>query len=84
MQVHVYDTHVRTRDGHYLHFDVLVEPCDASRAEEFAAHWLALRGIQSADVQVSRCQFCHSEFSTPQVEDSLRGQGYYIIQMEGC
>ncbi|MFR0688486.1 DUF2024 family protein [Enterobacterales bacterium AE_CKDN230030158-1A_HGKHYDSX7] len=84
MQVHVYDTHVRTRDGRYLHFDVLVEPSDASRAEEFAAHWLASRGIQADDVQLSRCQFCHSEFSSPPVEQALSGQGYYIIEMEGC
>ncbi|PJI49489.1 MULTISPECIES: DUF2024 family protein [Pseudomonas] len=84
MQVHVYDTHVRTRDGRYLHFDVLVQPDDASRAEEFAAHWLASRGIQADDVQASRCQFCHSEFSTPAVETALQNPGYYIIEMEGC
>jgi hypothetical protein len=84
MQVHVYDTHVRTRDGRYLHFDVLVQPNDASRAEHFATHWLASRGIQAADVQASRCQFCHSELSSPAVEAALHGQGYAIVELEGC
>ncbi|AGI23463.1 DUF2024 family protein [Pseudomonas sp. MT3] len=84
MQVRVYDTHVRTHDGRYLHFDVLVGPDAASRAAEFAAHWLAARGIQAHDVHMSRCEFCHSEFSTPPVEEALRRQGYYVIEMEGC
>lgn len=31
MNVQVFDTHVKTTNGHYLHFDVLVTPEHAGR-----------------------------------------------------
>lgn len=83
MQVRVYDTHVRTQDGRYLHFDVLVEPADADQAPAYALRWLEARGIRAQDIQQSRCDFCHSEFASPPVEEALRQQGYAIIELQG-
>lgn len=83
MQVRVYDTHVRTRDGRYLHFDVLVEPANAENAPAFAQRWLGAQGIQAQDVQQSRCDFCHSEFASPAVEAALHQHGYAIIELQG-
>ncbi|MFO6369899.1 DUF2024 family protein, partial [Pseudomonas aeruginosa] len=36
MEVKIFDTHVRTRDGRYLHFDVLVtsRACNRVRVRE--------------------------------------------------
>ncbi len=45
MKVNVFDTHVRTRDGRYLHFDVLIEGNDQGRANQFAQDWMAERGL---------------------------------------
>ena len=84
MQVKVYDTHVRTRDGRYLHFDVLVPGEDGANAPAYAVEWLGSRGIQTQDVQQSRCEFCHSEPASPEVEQSFRQQGYAIIPLQGC
>ncbi|MBO3276475.1 DUF2024 family protein [Pseudomonas schmalbachii] len=84
MQVKVYDTHVRTRDGRYLHFDVLVRGDDGSRAPAYAMDWLEAQGIQAQDVQQSRCDFCHSESASPPVEEAFRAQGYAIIPLQGC
>lgn len=81
MQIRVYDTHVRTQDGRYLHFDVLVEPASAERAPAFAQRYLESLGIRAQDVQQSRCDFCHSEFASPPVEEALRQQGYAIIEL---
>lgn len=50
MKVNVFDTHVRTRDGRYLHFDVLIEGTDQARATQYARDWMAERGVQDADI----------------------------------
>ncbi len=36
MNVQVFDTHVKTTNGHYLHFDVLVTPEHAGKAKLYA------------------------------------------------
>ena len=46
MKVNVFDTHVRTRDGRYLHFDVLIDGNDQARATQYARDWMAERGVR--------------------------------------
>ncbi|MCY1545426.1 hypothetical protein D9M68_813680 [compost metagenome] len=84
MNVKVFDTHVRTKDGRYLHFDVLTDGGDSARAGQFAHDWLASQGVQDADISQSECLFCHSESATPVVAESIRQQGYFIIPLQGC
>ncbi|UUT22919.1 DUF2024 family protein [Pseudomonas sp. T8] len=84
MKVNVFDTHVRTRDGRYLHFDVLIEGNDETRAKQYASEWMIHRGIQDADIELSRCQFCHSEPANPEVAAAIVSQGYFIIKLQGC
>lgn len=50
MEVKIFDTHVRTRDGRYLHFDVLVTEELGARAGEFARRWLAGRPISARGI----------------------------------
>lgn len=45
---------------------------------------LAERGVQDADIEQSRCQFCHSEPAHPEIAAAVTGQGYYIIPLQGC
>lgn len=84
MKVNVFDTHVRTRDGRYLHFDVLIEGNDQGRASQFAQDWMAERGLQVDDIEQSRCQFCHSEPAHPEVAAAISSKGYFIIPLQGC
>ncbi|MBM7060735.1 DUF2024 family protein [Pseudomonas sp. UL073] len=84
MDVKVFDTHVRTRDGRYLHFDVLTHGGDVERATGFARRFLADRGLQDADVEQSECLFCHSESAPPEVAAAITQQGYFIIPLQGC
>ena len=84
MNVKVFDTHVRTVDGGYLHFDVLIEGNDQVLATRYAREWLASRGVEDADVSQSRCQFCHSEQAHPEVAAAIAQQGYFIIPLQGC
>ncbi len=84
MKVQVFDTHVRTVDGGYLHFDVLIEGNDQALAARYASEWLASRGVQDVDVSQSRCQLCHSEPGHPDVAAAIVQQGYFIIPLQGC
>ena len=84
MQVDVYDTYATTADGHRMHFDVLVPQGEGARAAEYARRWLDQIGIQGGEVSLNRCNFCHTESVTPEVESCLNNDGYFILQMEGC
>ena len=47
MKVQVFDTHVKTTNGHYLHFDVLVTPEHAAKAKLYAQQFLQQQGYNS-------------------------------------
>ncbi len=75
MNVQVFDTHVKTTNGHYLHFDVLVTPEHAAKAKLYAQQFLLQQGYASEDVQQQSyasedvqqqsCDFCHNEIAHP-------------------
>ncbi len=84
MQIHVYDTYVKAKDGHTMHFDVFTAEKDDPKAIEYAKEWLASIGEGNATVSSNECRFCHSQQAPDDVIDSINRQGYYIYKMEGC
>jgi hypothetical protein len=82
MFVKVFDTHVRTQDGRYLHFDVLTDR-DAELAKSYARQFLMDKGVHDEDISQSQCQFCHSEPANPQVVAAINDKGYFIITLQG-
>ncbi|HJS14335.1 DUF2024 family protein [Rheinheimera sp.] len=84
MNVQVFDTHVKTTNGHYLHFDVLVTPEHAAKAKLYAQQFLQQQGYNSDDIQQQSCDFCHNEIATPAVISAINAQGYYILKLQGC
>ena len=44
MDIHVYDTYVKAKDGHTMHFDVITNVQDHDKAIEYAKQWLATVG----------------------------------------
>ena len=50
MDIHVYDTYVKAKDGHTMHFDVITDVQDHGKAIEFAKEWLATVGEEGAVV----------------------------------
>ena len=50
MDIHVYDTYVKAKDGHTMHFDVITNVQDLDKAIEFAKQWLATIGEEGAIV----------------------------------
>ena len=44
MDIHVYDTYVKAKDGHTMHFDVITDKQDHDQAIAYAKEWLATVG----------------------------------------
>ena len=40
MDFHVFDTYIKSKDGHTIHFDVITDKSDIEKAISFAKQWL--------------------------------------------
>ncbi len=84
MEIHVYDTYVKAKDGHIMHFDVFTTVRDEKKAIEYAKQWLASIGEGDAVVTSKECRFCHSLGAPADVIETINKEGYFIYKMEGC
>tara|TARA_B110000196_G_scaffold32548_1_gene24575 strand:+ start:2272 stop:2535 length:264 start_codon:yes stop_codon:yes gene_type:complete len=84
MDIHVYDTYVKAKDGHTMHFDVLTTVQDHDKAIEFAKQWLTTVGEDGATVTGEECKFCHTQGSSEPVENEIKEKGFFIQKMDGC
>jgi hypothetical protein len=81
MNIHIYDTHVHTASGEYVHFDVLVNDENIVQVKQYAEKYLASLGIPIDNISQSRCNFCHSEIANPEVQQNILMQGHSIIRL---
>lgn len=84
MNIHVYDTYVKAKDGRTMHFDVFTAVRDDQKAIEFAKHWLTSIGENEAQVTSKECNFCHVQGASDDVVAAINKDGYFIYKMEGC
>lgn len=84
MEIHVYDTYVRAKDGHIMHFDVFTSVKDNQKAVAYAKEWLASINESEAIITSEECRFCHSQSASPEIEEAIEKNGYFIYKMEGC
>jgi len=84
MEIHVYDTYVKAKDGHTMHFDVITEVQDHDKAIDYAKQWLTTVGEGEAKVSTEECQFCHSQSAPDPVSDEIKKNGFFIQKMDGC
>jgi len=75
MDFHVFDTYVKAKDGHTIHFDVVTDNSDVEKAISFAKEWLKTIG---------ECKFCHTQSVPEDMEIEIMTDGYSISKMEGC
>ena len=50
MNFHVFDTYVKAKDGHTIHFDVITDNNNLEKAISFAKEWLKIINEDSAGV----------------------------------
>ena len=84
MDIHVYDTYVKAKDGHTMHFDVITVEKDPKKAIEYAKQWLETIGEGDSTVTGEECNFCHTQGAPPQVENEIKEKGFFIQKMDGC
>jgi len=84
MDFHVYDTYVKAKDGHTMHFDVVTDKDDTEKAISFAKEWLKEIGEDSAKVSTEECKFCHTQSVSDDMEIEIMTNGYYIEKIDGC
>jgi hypothetical protein len=84
MDFHVFDTYVKARDGHTIHFDVIMDKNENEKAISFAKEWLKSIGEESSTVTAKECKFCHTQSVPEDMEIEIMTEGYSISKMEGC
>ena len=84
MDIHVYDTYVKAKDGRTMHFDVFTAVRDDQKAIEFAKEWLNSIGEGEALITSKECNFCHIQSASLNVIEAINKDGYFIYKMEGC
>ena len=84
MDFHVYDTYVKAKDGHTMHFDVVTDKNDTEKAISFAKEWLKEIGEESAKVSTEECKFCHTQSVPDDMEIEIMTNGYFIEKIDGC
>ncbi|MEE8180813.1 MAG: DUF2024 family protein [Nitrosopumilaceae archaeon] len=84
MEIHVYDTYVKAKDGHTIHFDVITGEKDHDKAVEYGKKWLASIGEEESKMTTKECQFCHSQGAPEPIAQAIEKDGFFIQKMEGC
>lgn len=84
MEIHVYDTYVKAKDGHTMHFDVITDEKNHEKAIQYGKQWLESIGEGNSTMTQNECQFCHSQNAPEPVAEQIEKQGYFIQKMEGC
>ena len=84
MNFHVFDTYVKSKEGHTMHFDVITDNNDVKKAISFAKEWLKIINEEYSKVTTEECKFCHTQSVPEDVEIEIMTNGYFISKLEGC
>ncbi len=84
MDFHVFDSYVKAKDGHTMHFDVVTDKKEIEKAISYAKEWLKTIGEENSTVTTEECRFCHTQSVPDDIEIEIMTSGYYIAKMEGC
>ena len=86
MQVAVWDTYVRKKDGTVMHFDIITPDHikDEKTIHTFGKEYLQSKNQETQSLTAKECSFCHIEKATDEMTLSIEQRGYYIIEMENC
>ncbi|MBL6445164.1 DUF2024 family protein [Fulvivirga sp. 29W222] len=85
MQVSVFDTYVKKKEGGLMHFDILV-PVELGydKVIDYGKEYLKSKEQEGQSMTARECKFCHIEQATDEVQLDIETRGYHIIEMQGC
>jgi len=84
MDFHVFDTYVKSKDGHVMHFDVVTDKNNVENAITYAKKWLESIGEKEAKITTEECKFCHTQSVSEEIEIDIMTDGYFIAKIDGC
>ncbi|MFN3405371.1 MAG: DUF2024 family protein [Cytophagaceae bacterium] len=83
MNVAVWDTYVKKKDGNVMHFDIIVPAgIKAELVYQYGKKYLQEINESDNKLDIEECQFCHMEEPTEEMLAAINKQGYYILQMD--
>ena len=85
MKTAVFDTYVRRPDEVLMHFDIIVqEGTDYEAVQRYGRRYLSGKGYEGLRLSPKECRFCHIEEASTEMQESIKQQGYFILEMQGC
>ncbi|MFY0252823.1 DUF2024 family protein [Chitinophaga sp. 30R24] len=85
MEVAVFDTYVKKKEGGYLHFDIIVNKATSfEHVLKYGNTYLQSKKTEGLSLSHKNCRFCHITETIPRWEVQIKQQGYYIHELEGC
>ncbi len=86
MEVAVWDTYVKKKDGSIMHFDIIAPSSvkDTTVIYAYGRAYLKTKGQEGQPLTSKECRFCHVRSLQPQWADDIKRQGYFILEMENC
>lgn len=85
MEIFVYDTYAKAKNGDLMHFDVFINERNDDKAYEYAKKWLDEIGADAELLKQEHCSFCHSQpIDQPEIAKEIEENGRFIYKMEGC
>jgi len=86
MQVAVWDTYVKKKNGTIMHFDIIApsEVKEPAIIYGYGKEYLESKGEFGQTLDTKECRFCHIRSIQPQWEAEIKLKGYFILEMENC
>ena len=84
MNVKVWDTYVKKKNGEVIHFDIIVPEnvTDEALIHEYGKLFIVSQGEMDAKLDSDECQFCHIEEPTEDMFSAIADKGFYILEMD--
>ncbi len=84
MQVAVWDTYVKKKNGNVMHFDIMVPDTmkDSAVIYRYGKEYLNTKSESEGILNTEECQFCHVEEPTGEMKSSINQKGYFILEMD--
>jgi hypothetical protein len=86
MEVAVWDTWVKRKDGRMMNFDIVVPKdfSDTGRIYHFGKEYLQKIGETESQITARECRFCHVAVALPEWQPEIETKGYYIYEIRNC
>ncbi len=86
MKVAVWDTYVPKPDGTTMNFDIIVPETETNPEViyGYGKAYLESKAMRNYPLASNHCSFCHIEKATDAMVDSIKQQGYYILELKNC